>query len=166
MKETWKRIDGFQNYEVSNLGSVRSLHGGKTRVLKPFFRGSYHAFSLRADGKTVSRYCHHLVWEAFNGPRTKGMQLNHINGIKTTNGLENLEEVSPRMNSRHCYLNQLRKRTNIGAKPLSQEDVKAIRFFYIKGKKGHVSALAKIFDRQVQTIALIAKGSVSGYFPR
>jgi hypothetical protein len=44
---------------------------------------------------------HRLVWEYFNGPIPKGLTVNHINGIKTDNRLENLEVVTQAENNLH-----------------------------------------------------------------
>jgi hypothetical protein len=35
MSEIWRKVVGFEDYEVSNLGSIRSLKFGKTKILKP-----------------------------------------------------------------------------------------------------------------------------------
>ena len=45
-----------------------------------------------------NKLCHHLMWEAWIGPRTKGMEIDHINGNKFDWRLENLEEVTPKVN--------------------------------------------------------------------
>ena len=58
----------------------------------------------------AARLCHHLVWETFVGPRTKGMEIDHINGDKMNWSLANLEEVTPAENRRRAVrLRKLRK---------------------------------------------------------
>src|SRR5690349_6679065 len=52
-------------------------------------------------GKPV--YMHRAVWEACVGPIPPGLYINHINGIKTDNRLENLEVVTPSENLRHAF---------------------------------------------------------------
>lgn len=61
----------------------------------------------------LSNYCfrhpHAIMWETFVGPRTPGMEIDHLNGNKFDNRLENLEEVTPRENvRRRVILNRLR----------------------------------------------------------
>lgn len=46
---------------------------------------------------------HRLIWEAVHGPIPDGMQINHINGVKTDNRIDNLELVTPSENSMHAY---------------------------------------------------------------
>lgn len=46
---------------------------------------------------------HQLVYEAFIGLVPKGMQINHKDGIKDNNDLDNLELVTPRQNTQHAY---------------------------------------------------------------
>lgn len=48
-----------------------------------------------------ARLCHHLIWETFVGPRTKGMEIDHINGNKMDWSLDNLREITP-MENRRC----------------------------------------------------------------
>lgn len=106
--EIWKSIRGFEGlYEASNYGKIRSLdrrvRSGnrfntnidsavkKGKILKQVDTGlGYLQVCLRKDGKNHSLYVHRLVWEAFNGPIPEGMQVNHINEIKSDNRLRNL----------------------------------------------------------------------------
>lgn len=56
------------------------------------------------------RLCHQLVWETFVGPRTKGMEIDHINGDIMNWSLDNLQEVTPAENRKRArYLRVMRK---------------------------------------------------------
>lgn len=46
---------------------------------------------------------HRIVWESVHGPIPDGLQINHINGIKTDNRINNLELVTPSENLSHAY---------------------------------------------------------------
>jgi hypothetical protein len=57
-----------------------------------------------------NRLCHHLIWETFVGPRTPGMEIDHINGNKLDWSLDNLRQITPMENVRCArYLRELRK---------------------------------------------------------
>ena len=62
-----------------------------------------------------NRLCHHLIWETFVGPRTKGMEIDHINGNKLDWSLDNLEEVTPAENRKRAKL--LRCLRSVGRDP-------------------------------------------------
>ena len=112
MEEIWKDIVGFEGkYMVSNLGKVKScdwqlIHkSGKTylregRILKRTINhNGYLRVGIVKNKKQEWFFVHRLVWEAFNGPIPEGMQVNHINEIKTDNRLENLNLMTPKENS-------------------------------------------------------------------
>lgn len=46
---------------------------------------------------------HRMIWESVHGKIPDGMQINHINGIKDDNRIENLELVTPSKNALHAY---------------------------------------------------------------
>lgn len=52
---------------------------------------------------------HRMIWESVHGPIPQGMQINHINGIKTDNRIVNLELVTPSENTKHAYRLGLRR---------------------------------------------------------
>ncbi len=101
--EIWKEITGFNNYAISTLGRVRRLTKGPRtrpgRILKPQRNSySYPTVGLCGGGKQATRKVHQLVATAFLWPRP-GLQVNHIDGDKTNNRLDNLELVTASKNA-------------------------------------------------------------------
>ena len=106
MVEEWRTVivDGevYDNYEVSNMGNVRSLKG-KIKLLKPHSVGGYLQISLCKNGKRKYHYIHRLVALMFieNDEPTVKTEVNHISEVKTENTVENLEWCSPKQNANH-----------------------------------------------------------------
>ena len=57
------------------------------------------------------RSCHHLIWETFVGPRTPGMEIDHVNGNKMDWSLANLEEVTPAENRKRAQILRAMRKT-------------------------------------------------------
>lgn len=57
--------------------------------------------------------CHILIYEAWIGERTPGMQIDHINGIPTDNRADNLQEVTPAENIKRAKLLRLLRKFNL-----------------------------------------------------
>lgn len=101
-REQWKPVVGFDGYEVSSHGGVRSFRvSAEGRYLRPGHsrageRGGEKrppnclVVALRRDGKTVTRKVHSLVMEAFVGPLPEGLEVRHLDGDYTNNHLGNL----------------------------------------------------------------------------
>ena len=109
--ELWKDIEGFEGYQVSNQGNVRSLKKGKEpKILKPYDNGyGYLKVDLYKNNKQYKKRVHKLVAEAFIPNTTEGKtEVNHINGNKTDNRLINLEFVSRSENIKHAVNTGLR----------------------------------------------------------
>jgi hypothetical protein len=91
--EEWRLVVGFENdYAVSNLGRVMSFvrdPGGA--ILRPRPDTSGH---LQVHLRDRWRFVHHLVLEAFVGPRPPGLETRHKNGRPEDNRLANLEYSS------------------------------------------------------------------------
>ena len=102
MKE-WKKINGFENYKISNDGEVMN---GEGKFLKPFKTNSgYLQIHLFKDGKRHKEYIHRLVAEYFViRPRSIMFnEVNHIDGNKKNNSANNLEWVTRSENLNHSY---------------------------------------------------------------
>lgn len=105
----WRKVPGFEDdYEVSNTGLIRRLRskkGGKagmTLHAKPSSSTGYIPVSLRTTGRIWKTHVHRVVMLAFVGEPVKGIHVNHKNGVRHDNRLENLEYCTPGENIRHA----------------------------------------------------------------
>lgn len=96
-----KSIPGYARYLISDTGEVVKDNGLR---LKPHESAGYRVVKLTSDaGKRTSFGVHRLVVLAHVGPIPDGMWINHKNGIKHDNRVENLEIVTPSENLMHAY---------------------------------------------------------------
>lgn len=117
MEEIWKPIKGFSGYQVSNFGRVRTYdkvtytahHGARywrSRILAQKLRkDNCLRVDLWRDGKPITHYVHKLVAEAFLGEASSDMTVNHKDGNRQNNHVDNLEWLSRADNIRHGFDN-------------------------------------------------------------
>jgi len=132
--EIWKDIKGFDNYKVSNLGNIKNSNFkrmNKEQEIKSTKNSSgYLLVSLFYKGKRNRVMVHRLVASEFLENKENKSCVNHINGIKTDNRVENLEWNTYSENTLHAFKHGLMKNANGENQHLSklkEKDVLDIR---------------------------------------
>ena len=135
-KEVWRSIPGYEGYEASDRGRIRSVdrevwcgthyRRWKGRILKPG-PGSW-GHKIVVVGERRTKLVHQLVMLAFVGPCPEGKQVCHNNGFPTDNRLSNLRYDTPKGNgedaSKHGAVPRGEQHTYA---KLTERDVRAIR---------------------------------------
>ena len=102
MEEIWKIISWAPNYMISNHGNVLNLKTGK-RLSGAINNKGYYRYDLCVCGKRIAKNAHRLVAEAFL-PKIEGKEIiNHKDGNKINNRVDNLEWCTCKENSIHAY---------------------------------------------------------------
>lgn len=141
-KEKWKDIPNFSNYQVSNLGRVKSKRHTYTRkdgvsgtrkekILsnKRNDKSKYINVVLKDDkGKPTNCNVHRIVAETWIDRDDPTLIVNHKDGNKHNNSIDNLEWVTTGENNSHAYRNSLKE--SVGKKSCVIIDIKGNRREY------------------------------------
>ena len=116
MEQKWKSIDFASNYQVSNTGFIRN------KTTKYILKGretlnGYLQVSLKIDKKNkfMNQYIHRLVAQFWLEKTENKEEVNHIDGDKKNNNVNNLEWVTKKENSDH-KINVLKKKNTSNKK--------------------------------------------------
>jgi HNH endonuclease/NUMOD4 motif len=165
--EIWKPVslpDFEKDYEVSSQGRIRRVTRCKGQkdphLLKnEVIRNGYFRVCLHNDKGRTKVLVHRLVALAFIGPIPEGLQVNHKDGDKVNNSVDNLEYVTLQENVRHRDENGLGrflKHEEHNMAKLNWSAVRAIRRGIACGVKH--TQLSVMYGVTLQTIHSIVKG--------
>lgn len=154
----WKPVLGLEGaYEASSAGDIRNIKTGVIRKASPTYKG-YLTVQIPCprEGRHKNRTVHGVVAEAFLGPRPVGFQVNHLDGNKANNAVENLEWVTPSQNMRHAFSTGLRKASYVRRSPGSGRKSGGV----YESQLGEANPNARLTDADVvQILAKLASGA-------
>jgi hypothetical protein len=172
--EVWRPVPGYERYDVSSLGRIRSWavcgprsagRRAKTpKILDPFpygFERKYLGVGITREGeKGVLELVHRLVLMAFDGMPLPDQEAAHRNGVPTDNRLSNLMWATHRENEGHKVAHgtfrvppPMRGEAHAYAK-VTEQDVREIRAQY---PAQSYSKIASKYGVNLATIAMIVK---------
>lgn len=141
MQEIWKDIEGYEGlYQVSNLGRVKSLKRYRSNHTKlqavpekikstRLDNQGYKLIDLYKDSKGKTIRIHRIVAEMFiDNPNSKET-VNHIDGNKQNNIVDNLEWASFKEQNKHFYKYNLKSNGNIikAVKAMNKAQAKKVK---------------------------------------
>jgi hypothetical protein len=144
--EVWKKINEFDNYEISSFGNVRSLMFNKIKILNGGIdKSGYKNVCICKDKKHYTKLVHQLVAIAFLNhiPCGKKLVVNHKDFNKLNNNINNLEIVSFRENTNKKHLKSSSKYTGVCFYKKTNKWLSSIQ---IKGKSKHIG----LFDNELE----------------
>ena len=173
MERIWKPVPEYEGYyEISNDGLLKSVNRisvnslGYCRHLRGCLMApsigqyGYVKYSLAKEGKSKTINAHQLVAQAFLGHNIDGhnLTINHIDGNKINNHVDNLEIVTMTDNRRHAIRNGLwnQRGVNAAKAKLTTEDLAQIRQLYSTGRYRQID-LAKMFNVGKSTIGRVVR---------
>jgi predicted XRE-type DNA-binding protein len=167
MIEEWKTIKEFPDYRISNLGKVKSFkkyHYTNERILKSSRdrNGDGYLFvNLYINGKSKICCVHRLVLCNFKPiDNHLDFEVNHMDGNKLNNYINNLEWCTKSENEFHAYKLGLKvslKGEDHGRSKLKEDDIKEIRTLLKKGEYSQ-RRIAEIFNVSQSQISRIKLG--------
>lgn len=170
-EKEWKPLAGYEGiYEISNTGEVKALArtafngvamaNFKEKLLKPVLLNiGYYEVTLYKDKNPTRAYVHRLVAQSFIPERAGATTVNHIDGNRLNNKVDNLEWVIQAENIRHAVsLGRMSARHNPKmVKKISGEQVDQIKVMLKQGYKQKI--IAEKFGVSIPTISSIKTGA-------
>lgn len=171
MNEIWKPVKGYEGlYEVSNYGKIKSLrrwsgscYKKETELsTKRLSKDGYVRIALSKDNKKHETKMHRIVAEHFIENLNNKQTVNHIDGNKLNNRVDNLEWADRHEQLVHAYSLGLKKSirgTDNNQSKLTKEDVEYIRENYKRqSTEFGTVALSKKYGVSNRVIGLITRG--------
>ena len=98
--ETWKNIEGFENYSVSDHGNVKNNKTGRIKKVNASKDG-YIRVSLNINNKKHTQLVHILIANAFIANPDEKLSVDHIDNNKCNNKLHNLRRATTTENNQN-----------------------------------------------------------------
>jgi len=150
-EEVWKDIPNYEGlYQVSNLGRVKSLPRKTNNqycnglIMKAHNSYGYLKLQLKKNNNYKWFFIHRLVAQAFLNNYSDALQVNHKNGIKNDNKVENLEMVTASQNQLHSY--RILKNIPSMKNRFGEEHVRAVKINQYTKQMKHIAAWNSIID--------------------
>jgi hypothetical protein len=156
MKEVWKEINGYEGiYLISNLGNVKSLerfvsnHSGFNKKLKEKYRKpsisktGYYVLDLQKESKRKTFKLHRLIAIAFIENTFNKPCINHKNGNKLDNRIENLEWCTISENNIHAINTKLKNDSGVNN---SKSNITENDVYFIRNSKLKLKELSEMFN--------------------
>lgn len=163
----WKDIEGYEGlYKISNFGDVLSVKNDKKYILKQrHTTDGYLDVTLYKHGKPSWCRVHRLVAQAFIPNPENKPQVNHIDGDKKNNNIDNLEWCTPIENTHHAIVTGLERLygdDNPNAKIVIQYDLNGE---YIKEYSciKYASIATKISQTHISSVCTGKRKSAGGF---
>ncbi len=170
-EEIWKDVPDYEGfYQVSNLGRVRSLdrkawngkvwHDCKGRILRPSMPLNFYPhvnLRIKGSGRTIK--VHVLVAMAFLNHTISGnnkVVVDHINGIKTDNRVENLQLISNRENVSKGQLKRVKSSKYVGVH-LDTKSNKWVAYIAFNGKRKKLGSFIDEYEAHLAYQAELKK---------
>jgi len=167
--EIWKTIEGFEDYQISNLGRVKSFKkwkGTNERILKPYMGKFEYSFVWLSRDKEIYQFqLYKLLYENFSGDKLKDNEcIHHKNRDHSDNRLENLQKMTVSDHSKHHHTEQKNSNfgkdfsgENSGNHKLSKKEVLEIKQL-LKEKKIRQKEMSDMYHISNSTISDIKCG--------
>jgi len=154
----WKPIKDWEDlYEVSNTGLVRNKSNLKIRAQSTTHHG-YHRITLWRKQEYKNSFVHRLVGDTFLPKPNGKVEINHKDGVKKNNHVNNLEWVTQSQNALHAFHNKLWKPArgeDCNLSKLTDKKVKEIKkLLQIGQKPGKIAKLYKVSRITINNIKL------------
>ena len=139
----WKNLKGFEDkYKISSKGEIINKKDNKkinTRISKD----GYIRVTLYYKNKSYIKSIHRLVAETFIEKKTttSNLEVNHIDGNKLNNNINNLEWITHKENIEHAWKKNLFESVRKASKRYGKDNPNAKRVYQIKDKK-----VVEVFD--------------------
>lgn len=152
--EEFRDLQGFDNYQISNLGRIYSKKKRTCLKVKKLGNSGYYQVRLSKDGKYIYKNLHRILAETFIPNPNNYRTVNHINGNKLDNRISNLEWADDCTQQHQACL--------LGLKPstqhiLTEEEILDVYKRHFENNES-IYSIAKLYNTRKQQIAKLVKG--------